>query len=50
MGRLATNLGQEFQARRTVRGSEITRLEQGRYTTAFLFAMSLCCARLRAVC
>jgi uncharacterized protein (DUF2249 family) len=46
MGRLATNLDQEFQARRTARGSEITRLEKGRYSTAFLFAMSLCSCAL----
>jgi hypothetical protein len=49
MPRLTTNLDQGFQIGRQIRGSEITRLDTGRYSTAFLFAMSLSACVLASV-
>jgi hypothetical protein len=49
VGKFTTSLDQEFRARREARRNEITRLEKGRYTTAYLFAMSLSSCALGAV-
>jgi hypothetical protein len=49
VGKFSTNLDQEFHARRVARRNEITRLDKGRYNTAYLFAMSLCSCALGAV-
>jgi hypothetical protein len=46
VGKFSTNLDQEFHAGRIARRNEITRLEKGRYNTAYLFAMSLCSCAL----
>jgi uncharacterized protein (DUF2249 family) len=48
VGKFSANLDQEFHVRRTARRNEITRLEKGRYNTAYLFAMSLCSCALGA--
>ncbi|MEA2841126.1 MAG: hypothetical protein QOF41_2456 [Methylobacteriaceae bacterium] len=49
MGKFSTSLDQEFHARQIARRNEITRLDKGRYNTAYLFAMSLCSCALGAV-
>jgi hypothetical protein len=49
VGKFTTSLDREFRATRVARRNEITRLEKGRYTTAYLFAMSLSSCALGAV-